>query len=153
MRTMLIVALAVSAGACSEPTPETTAPAAPSAEAPALQILAWEDVQGRLSGELGCAFRDGEGMLLVAMGDVSDTARSEAVVKRDGVVVQLPAAAVGGFSALLDGETFTAAALTAEVRTGAEQEAGHEGTVHDATLITRDAVGDRSYQGIWSCGP
>lgn len=144
--------------ACSPASAPSEAPETPVTDVRAgaeleLQPLVGEDTRGRLSGELGCSFSVGDETMLLAMGFVDPAATAEALVKRSGVVVQMPATATGGYDGLVDGETFTADGLSVEVRPGAAIETGTEEVRQSATLTARDASGERSYEGAWTCGP
>lgn len=158
MKYLIGASLIMLACACS-PAPSTDgAPETPVADVREgaeleLQPLVGEDTRGRLSGELGCSFNVGDETLLLAMGFVDRSATAEALVKRNGAVVLLPATATGGFGGLGDGETFAAEGLTAVVALGAAIETGTEETRNAATLTARDESGERAYEGTWNCGP
>lgn len=158
MRWVICAAAVAMVSACGQ----TAAPAADRAASPApdvfadrlaLAALTAEDVSGRLSGELGCSFSAAQEPLMIAMGNVDPTARSEALVKRDGAVAQLPAVAVGGYDGMVEGASFEGGGLLVEVRTIARRETGNEQVAYAATLTARADGAERSYEGVWTCGP
>lgn len=158
MRTIVCAAAAAVLSACgqtaSEPAPvEAPAPAPVTAPELALAPLQTADMQGRLGGELGCSFTADGGQLLVASGIVASQTPSEAVMKLDGVVVEMDATAPGGFDTLEDGETFAGGGVNAAVTTSAAIETGTEEVRHSATLTVTTAGGERAYEGAWTCGP
>ncbi len=158
MKHLFGASLILLACACS-PAPTTEAPEAPVTDVRVgseleLQPLVGAETRGRLTGELGCSFAVGSDVFLLAMGNVDRAALSEALVKANGEVVQLPAAEPGGYDGMVEGETFAGGGLSAEVRTIARNETGTEEVAYNATLLARDgAGGERAYEGTWSCGP
>ena len=156
MRLMMSIAAVAALAACSQEAPRapaTTETPPATAAALALSPLVGEETRGRLGGELGCSFAIGRDVYVLAMGNVDPTATAEALVKRNGVVVQMPAAAAGGYDGLVEGETFADEGLSVEVRTNARNETGTEEVAYNATLTARDATGERAYEGTWTCGP
>lgn len=159
MRAILAASVLGFVAACGQaPPPEE--PAAPAAEsatralaALTLEPLSAEDVSGRLGGELGCSFRVGEEMLMLAMGVVASEEPSEALIKSGGAVIQLRATEPNGYDGMVEGATFSAVQMTAEVRVDGERETGDEQVAYDATLLARDSSAEAVVQGVWTCGP
>ncbi len=156
MKKFALIVLAAMA-ACSEPAPPPEKAVIPpdvrAGSELVLETLIGAQTEGRLSGELGCSFRAGEDVLLIAMGVVVSQTPSDALVKRDGVLADLEATAPGGFNTLDDGETFVGGGLTIEVATAAEIATRTEEVRHSATLTARADDAVRVYEGEWNCGP
>jgi len=144
-------ALCLSLAACA---PEAQTPAAaPPGPALELQALSAADIEGRLRGELGCSFTVDGVAYLVAMGDVDPAAFSEALVRRDGEVLLLPALSAGGYDSMVETAAFATGAMSAAVQTNARNETGTEEVAHAATLTARADGQERAYEGVWTCGP
>ena len=155
MRTWLYSACALALAACGQTTTTTPAGEAPNAAAPAilaLQPLGDGPLEG-LSGELGCSFRVGQDLLMRAQGNVDDTARSNAIVRRDGALALLEATEAGGYDGMVDHALFAGGGLSVEVTPGAEVQTGTEEVTHNATLRARAGEQEQSYAGVWTCGP
>lgn len=156
MKIWLYSACALALAACGQ----TSATTAPAAEAPAiapaatlaLQPLGDGPLEG-LSGELGCSFRVGEDLLMRAQGDVDDTARSSAIVRRDGALALLEATEVGGYDGMVAHALFAGGGLSVDVTPGAEVQTGTEEVARNATLRARAGDQEQSYAGVWICGP
>ncbi|WP_084421083.1 hypothetical protein [Henriciella litoralis] len=121
-----------------------------------LQALRAEDTQD-LQGELGCSFSaDGE-LLLVAMANVGDDSRADAVININDDAEGLVGEQKGGFSALeTNGGTFAGTGYVVTIETGSEMLDGPntEEVSKAATLTTNRADGaSRTYDGEWTCGP
>ncbi|HRO03323.1 MAG TPA: hypothetical protein PLS69_06935 [Terricaulis sp.] len=144
-------ALVLALAACG-PEAQTPAPG-PGAPALALQALSGADIEGRLGGELGCSFTANGDVLLVAMGDVNPGAYSEALIRREGEVLLLPALSAGGYDAMVETAAFATGAMSAAVQTGARNQTGDEQVEHSATLTVRADGAERAYDGVWTCGP
>lgn len=158
MRFFLCALCALALASCGRSDGSPSEPAAPAPEvsvsAPlALETLVDAPVQGRLSGELGCAFAVGDAQLLTAMGFVASQERAGALVKRDGEVLELQATETAGFDGLDDGATFNGDGISVEVTPAAVLDSGHEGVERSATLTARADGQERVYEGVWSCGP
>lgn len=155
MRTMMWAFIAVFAVACG---PAPQAPHTPQTPALGPQSLALEpllapDVEGRLSGELGCSFSGGDAVLAVAQGHVDAAARSEILIKRGGAVAQLAAVEPGGYDAMVEGAAFAGEGLSVEVLTRDRMETGNEQVAYNATITIRSGDAAQTYPGNWTCGP
>jgi hypothetical protein len=136
--------------ACSETgAPQDAAPPQPAPEDTVagdgspfdLEPLAFTETSG-LAGELGCSFAVGDDLLLIAMGFVASADRSEAMVKRAGATEELVATSPGGYDAMVEGATQR------------PNETGNEQVAYNATLTAMRADGaERTYSGVWTCGP
>lgn len=160
MRLMFCGALALALAACGQGAPPPPAEPAPPPQAQTsatgvapLTALTEADFATPLNGELGCSFTSGEDVLMVAKGNVDRAARSEALVKANGIVTRLNATAVGGYDGMVEGASFAADALTIEVSAGARGETGNEQVTYNATLTARSGAEVRAYDGNWTCGP
>jgi hypothetical protein len=148
--------------ACSETgAPQDAAPPQPAPEDTVagdgspfdLEPLAFTETSG-LAGELGCSFAVGDDLLLIAMGFVASADRSEAMVKRAGATEELVATSPGGYDAMVEGAAFGARGLVVEIATQRPNETGNEQVAYNATLTAMRADGaERTYSGVWTCGP
>jgi len=155
MRLILCAAFASLAAACGQTTEvvETPPPAAPPAPF-ALQAIGQNDIQGQLTGELGCSFTVADEVLVVAMGNVDPNATSEALAKRAGATSELRATATGGYDGMVEGASFTGDGLTLAIETVQRSETGNEQVAYNARLTaTQNDGATRTYDGMWTCGP
>lgn len=157
MRTMTCAFIALLAAGCGQ---AEQAPPAPHVLAPAPQTLALEleplrgpDIEGRLSGELGCSFSGGDAVLAVAQAHVDPAARSEMLIKRNGAVAQLAAVEPGGYDAMVEGAAFAGEGLSVEILTRGRMETGNEQVAYNATITIRSGDAEQMYPGDWTCGP
>jgi hypothetical protein len=155
MGVVFLVVLAGCGESAAPPAAETVEPPAAQASAGtvALSALTGAEFAMPLNGELGCSFTVGESVFLVAMGNVDDGARSEALARANGVAQRLAASAIGGYDAMVEGASFVSDALTVEVRTSARNEAGNERVAYNATLTARAGGAVQTSDGVWTCGP
>jgi len=123
----------------------------------ALLPLAAADREAQpLAGELGCDFSVEREVLLVAMGNVADTAgRAEALAKIDAGPVRLVARDTGGFDGLPDGGAFSGEGISAVVSCVSDaRPRGGESPPCSAELIVRRGDGaEHRVAGQWTCGP
>jgi hypothetical protein len=120
--------------------------------------IALGDLEGAptdlLRGELRCAFETEGGTLLLAAADVDPAGRATAIVDNAGVVELLVGRQEGGFNALERGAALGGRGLTADLVRGPEIRTGSEETRHHARLTLYRADGaERTFEGIWTCGP
>ncbi len=155
MRLILCAALAALAAACGQTTEVTEAPPPAAPPAPfSLEAMGQNDIQGQLTGELGCSFTVADDVLVVAMGNVDPNATSEALAKRAGVTSELQATATGGYDGMVEGASFTGDGLTLAIETVQRSETGNEQVAYNARLTaTQNDGASRSYDGMWTCGP
>lgn len=158
MKHALFITIAALVSACGAPkAPETTAPEGPPVEARAPQMilepLAEADITGKLTGELGCSFSKDGATLVLAKGDVSKTATSQAVIKRNGAATLLPATKPGGYDGMVEGASFADQSAAVDIRPNTGTETGNEQVSYDATLTLRAEGGEQSLDGQWTCGP
>lgn len=165
---LIAAAVALVLAGCSESSSEKEADVAaePATRAPpdaalaAQQIrepLVPEDIEGAaLTGELACSFtqRGGTGPLLVAMADVTDTARAEGIFKLGPSALRLRGAEAGGFNAMVHGARFISGDLEARVVvTSDTPTGGGESPPLPARLEIGSPAGTQQIDGEWTCGP
>jgi len=127
----------------------------PEPAGPLLEAMAYGEFSRVLDAGLGCSFSADDRILFVATAPDDPAARARGAVKYGGTVGTLDAAKTGGYRALRQGGIFTGSDITLNVGRGAGEGSadGSESTKWSATLtVTEVSVGDRSYQGSWSCG-
>ena len=108
-----------------------------------------------LDGELGCGFvaEDEQGAYLVMMGVVQGEERNVRRI-RIGDYVQPVFSTETGFGSLSDGDTFSTQGMSLTLTTDEQVNDQTEVVAHHATLMVQRMDGaERSYDGIWSCGP
>lgn len=113
------------------------------------------DAEG-LEGELGCSFAESRGgpSLLVGRADVGKQARAFAVIRNGGVRETLAATATGGFGAMEKGLGFGGKGLAVRITPQARLATGDESVAQHATLrVQRGDGAERSFEGLWTCGP
>lgn len=137
------------------PPPQSSAgPAAQGAE-PGLQPVSGDALTAAaLPGELACSFavEDAPGPLLVAAGDVASQTPAQGLLEADAQLVRV--SAPGGFDAIWRGARFEGAGATVEIHLTGAARGGGESPPRPARLDYRGPDGtDRSYTGLWSCGP
>ena len=127
----------------------------PDPAGPLLQPMTYGEFSPVVASGTGCSFSaDGE-LLFVATAPDDPAARAQGAVKYGGTVGQVNATKPGGYQALRQGGIFAGSDITLNVGRGAGKGTadGVESTRWPATLtVTELSVGDRSYQGSWSCG-
>jgi len=122
-------------------------------------LTATDLAQVTLQGELACSFTQGAGgpALLIARGDVADgDGRASFAVKIGDYVQQGTALEDGGYDGMLDGARFGTQGMTLTVRDVSDVPAqpGGESPPHGAELLAQRADGaERSFAGLWTCGP
>lgn len=109
--------------------------------------------EARLPGELACSFSvDGQGVLLLAKGDVASDEPGRGVVKVGDHVEMV--AAPGGFDAMLNGTRFSGQGKTVTIAVTGPAVGGGESPPRPATLTYDRADGARrDLAGQWQCGP
>jgi len=113
------------------------------------------DAEG-LDGELACSFaeRRGRPALLIARANVGKAARAFAVVRNSDVRETLAGTATGGFGALEKGLTLGGKGLTVHITPQRRLSTGDESVAQRASLRVQRADGaERSFAGVWTCGP
>lgn len=115
------------------------------------------DVDGRLQGELNCAFTGENGdTLLIASANVGGDEPIFALVKVGDTIEVMAGRAGGGYDRMVNGTGYGGRGLTVEIARLSSQSlnAGREGLAYDATLRADRADGARrTWDGVWSCGP
>ena len=174
MKKALILTLALSLAACGDSapdTPPTEAPASanqtpapePSAnDAPASDIalrpIVYDQFSPLIESGLGCSFEDAGGNLLfVATAPDEGGATAEGVIDSGSGARVVEADRAGGYSALVEGGSFTGASETTVTvtRESGEGTPGEiETTAWPARLVVRgEGGGQRAYDGgQWACG-
>ena len=151
--------------ATPEPTPSSPAQSQEIAETPSattggdgseitLAELQYADAEG-LGGELGCSFspQDMEGNVLIAKGVVQSEDVNFGRV-RIGDYVEPVASNAPGYDSMVEGGKFSSRGLTLTVSTMGEIETGNESSASEAELLVQRMDGaERTYTGIWTCGP
>jgi len=120
-----------------------------------LNALQPDDAQG-LVGELACSFQvEGQnGALLIARADVDRTARAQAVVRNAGIAERLVGRTEGGFGQLEHGTSFGGRGLAVDISPTVRVATGTEEVRQRATLTVNRADGaERTFEGLWNCGP
>lgn len=110
--------------------------------------------KANLSGELACGFfaKGQSTPLLLAKGNVGSSERSQGVVKVAGYVE--PVSAAGGFDGMTKGARFAGKGKTLTVRVTGAAVKGVESPSYPATMTyDRADGGQRSFDGLWVCGP
>jgi hypothetical protein len=113
------------------------------------------DAEG-LDGELACSFAERRGgpALLIGRADVGKAARAFAVVRNSDVRETLAGTATGGFGGLEKGLTLGGKGLTVHLTPQGRLDTGDESVAQRASLRVQRADGaERSFAGVWTCGP
>ena len=128
----------------------------PAPAGPLLQPISYAEFSPVVAAGLGCSFTsDDDRLLFVATAPDDRTVRAQGAVKYGGTVGVVNATKPGGYAALQQGGIFAGSDITLNIGRGAGEGSadGSESTKWSATLtVTEVSVGDRSYQGSWSCG-
>ncbi|KCZ48090.1 hypothetical protein [Hyphomonas pacifica] len=111
-----------------------------------------------LEGELGCSFQTepDNALLFIAKANVGDEFRARGGINNNGYAETLTGTETGGFSMLeADGGKFGGKGMILTL-TPVEQRVndGTETVSQSAKLLVQRADGaERTYQGVWTCGP
>ncbi|MAN45679.1 MAG: hypothetical protein GYB49_03085 [Alphaproteobacteria bacterium] len=111
-----------------------------------------------LEGELGCSFQTepDNALLFIAKANVGDEFRPRGGINNNGYAETLTGTETGGFSTLeADGGRFGGKGMTLTL-TPVEQRVndGTETVSQSAKLLVQRGDGaERTYQGVWTCGP
>ncbi len=127
----------------------------PDPAGPLLEAMTYGEFSPVVASGLGCSFSADDRILFVATAPDDRAARAQGAVKYGGTVGVVNATKPGGYQALRQGGIFAGSDITLNVGrgTGKGSADGIESTKWPATLtVTELSVGDRSYQGTWSCG-
>ena len=170
MRKALILTLALSLAACGDSAPDAPATEATATPAPepsqtadsdsdiALRPIAYDQFSPLIEPGLGCSFEDADGNLLfVATAPDERDATAEGVIDSGSGARVVEADRAGGYSALVEGGSFTGASETTVTvtRESGEGTPGEiETTAWPARLVVRgEGGGQRAYDGgQWACG-
>ncbi|TXC68837.1 hypothetical protein FSZ31_07665 [Sphingorhabdus soli] len=127
----------------------------PDPAGPLLQPMTYGEFSPVVASGTGCSFSADDQLLFVATAPDDRAARAQGAVKYGGTVGTLNATRPGGYRALRQGGIFAGSDITLNVGRGTGKGSADaiESTRWPATLtVTELSVGDRSYQGTWSCG-
>ncbi|KCZ55393.1 hypothetical protein HY29_12720 [Hyphomonas beringensis] len=111
-----------------------------------------------VEGELGCSFQTepDNALLFVAKANVGDEFRPRGGINNNGYAETLTGVETGGFSALeTEGGKFGGKGMTLTLTPNEKRvNDGTETVSHSADLLVQRADGaERTYQGVWTCGP
>ena len=109
-----------------------------------------------LQGELACSFATTRGgtPVFVGKGFSGVDERPQAAIRIGDYAERLMGAEPGGFGYLTRGGKYAGRGMTITITLGDEIDTGHEGSLHNATLLAQRGDGaERSWEGFYSCGP
>jgi hypothetical protein len=127
----------------------------PEPAGPLLQPMTYGEFSPVVASGMGCSFSADDKILFVATAPDDRRARAQGAIKYGGTVGTVNATKTGGFRTLREGGIFAGSDITLNIGRGAGEGVrdGDESTKWPATLtVTELSVGDRSYEGYWSCG-